>query len=69
MVRQVTEISSDLIRRYAWHEIEKLPLSDGSHFVFGPHGDWYTIAEEEAIADDQEDVPWITDVAPIPPPK
>jgi hypothetical protein len=69
MVRQVTEISSDLIRRYAVHELEKLPLSDGSHFVFGPHGEWFTIAEEEALADDQDDVPWITSVAPTLPPK
>lgn len=69
MVRQVTEISSDLIRRHAYEEIVKLPLSDGSHFVFGPHGEWFTTAEEEALADDQEDVPWITDVAPTPPPK
>jgi hypothetical protein len=69
VVRQTVEISADLIRRYAIREIEQVTLTDGGYFVFGPNGEWFTIAEEEALADDHETVPWVTPVAPTLPPK
>ncbi len=67
MIRQTVEISPDLIRRYATREIQQLALSDGGHFVFGPHGEWFTTAEEEALADDHDSVPWITPAPTLPP--
>lgn len=69
MIRQTMAISPDLIRRGAFREIEQIPLTDGSYFLFGPHGEWFTAAEEEALADDHEIVPWVTSVPPTLAPK
>lgn len=69
MVRQTVEVPPELIRRRAFREIEQLTLRDGDRFVFGPHGEWFTTAEAEALAEDHDLVPWITRVAPTLPPK
>jgi hypothetical protein len=69
MVLQTTEIPADLVRRYAVQEIERLGLADGGRFVFGPHGEWFTLAENEALAGDWDSVPWITKRPPALPPK
>jgi hypothetical protein len=41
----------------------------GQSFFFGAHGEWLTVAEEEALADDRELVPWVTSQPPTFPPK
>lgn len=65
VIRQTVEIHPELVRKVALEEVTKVPLTDGTHFVFGPHGEWFTTAEAEALADDHPVVPWITAKPPL----
>jgi hypothetical protein len=72
LVFQTQEIAPALLRDYAWRAIEEqYTLSNGEKFVFGPHGEWFTLAEEKALGDPfgKDPIPWATPVPPSLPPK
>ena len=65
MIRQTEELPVALLRSYDWKEISRrFRLRDGSGFVFGPHGEWFTHEEVEVLTRGDSAVPWIT---PCPP--
>ena len=72
VVFRTEEIAPALLRSYATRQIEERGvLTNGERFVFGPHGEWFTIPEVEALMDPyaRNPVPWATDKPPTLPPK
>lgn len=65
-LRRTTVIPNDLLRARASRQIsESYLLTTGQSFVFGPHGEWFTQEEIEAInKEDFLSVPWVSGAAP-----
>jgi hypothetical protein len=71
MVLQTNEVPIHLLSAYRWEEVSRdISLVDGGRFGFGPHGEWFTEVEAEALRHgDWASVPWVTKSPPVLPPK
>ena len=64
MILRTDSIPASVIRDASPKQIAGLGLLGGGRFFFGPHGEWFTEAEMEALEDDHEIVPWVTHQPP-----
>ena len=71
MLVESQQVSADLIANYRVDEILRTTvLSSGERFTVGPHGEWFTEAEQIAIeTKGWNAVPWVGGVMPNLPPK
>ena len=71
MVVQTNEVPTDVLRAYRWEDISRdISLVGGGRFGFGPHGEWFTELEAEALRQGGwASVPWVTKSPPVLPPR